>query len=281
MQHLSVFGDLATEFTCLVSAVALTRLILAGYVFTHFKFDFHVPGYNWRQRVCTMHFTELYQKFYDYTLNPNIPYAKHAISIDENRKDFKRVGWDAVDSNRPERDENDNIFFEQVWFAGNHADIGGGYEENESRLSDATLHWMVIAATAIPYPIKLDADVLKAYPMADGRLHNEVKSGFGLVTNLTGWTWTEQFRDLPVDKKTNISKAPMHKSVYQRFDLKEAFEYDARVPYRPRTLSNHIDFGRYYGPNAAFPATSLLSATALADDPMARKKKRSKKRRIR
>jgi hypothetical protein len=112
MQHLSVFGDLATEFTCLVSAVALTRLILAGYVFTHFKFDFHVPGYNWRQRVCTMHFTELYQKFYDYTLNPNIPYAKHAISIDENRKDFKRVGWDAVDSNRPERDENDNIFFE-------------------------------------------------------------------------------------------------------------------------------------------------------------------------
>jgi uncharacterized protein (DUF2235 family) len=119
-----------------------------------------------------MHFTELYQKFYDYTLNTNIPYAKHAISIDENRKDFKRVGWDAVDSNRPERDENDNIFFEQVWFAGNHADIGGGYEENESRLSDATLHWMVIAATAIPYPIKLDADVLKAYPMADGRLHN-------------------------------------------------------------------------------------------------------------
>ena len=276
------FPFLGSFWPNFLTVVRLTFvLILAGYVFTHFKFDFHVPGYNWRQRLCTMHFTELYQKFYDYTLNPNIPYAKHAISIDENRKDFKRVGWDAVDSNRPERDENDNIFFEQVWFAGNHADIGGGYEENESRLSDATLHWMVIAATAIPYPIKLDADVLKAYPMADGRLHNEVKSGFGLVTNLTGWTWTEQFRDLPVDKKTNISKAPMHKSVYQRFDLKEAFEYDARVPYRPRTLSNHIDFGRYYGPNAAFPATSLLSATALADDPMARKKKRSKKRRIR
>ena len=29
------------------------------------------------------------------------------------------------------RDEKGNIFFQQVWFPGNHADIGGGYEEND------------------------------------------------------------------------------------------------------------------------------------------------------
>ena len=69
---------------------------LAFYVYTHLKFDFGVPGYTLRQRLATMHRTELYQKFYDYTLNSNIPYAKHAISIDENRKDFRRVGWDPV-----------------------------------------------------------------------------------------------------------------------------------------------------------------------------------------
>jgi hypothetical protein len=37
--------------------------------------------------------------------------------------------------------------FEQVWFAGNHADIGGRYPENESRLSDISLQWMIDQAT--------------------------------------------------------------------------------------------------------------------------------------
>lgn len=241
-------------------------LALVGYVFTHFKFDFWVPGYNWKQKLCTIHWTELYQKFYDYTLNPNIPYAKHAISIDENRKDFRRVGWDPGETNRPARDELNNIFFEQVWFPGNHADVGGGYEENECRLSDATLRWMLIAATTIPHPITFDVDLLKTYPMADGRSHNEVKAGIGLITRLAGWTWTEHNRDLPA------TDATMHRSVYGQFDLAEAFEFDAWIAYRPRTLRNHVDFARYYEPGAVFPATSLGSAVALADDPESRPK---------
>jgi hypothetical protein len=239
-------------------------LVLAGYVFTHFKFDLSVPGYSWSQRLFTMHFTELYQKFYDYTLNPNIAYAKHAISIDENRKDFKRVGWDPGDTDRSARDEEGNIFFEQVWFPGNHADIGGGYEENESRLSDATLQWMLIAATAIPHTIQVDSSVLKTYPVSVGRLHNEVKTGFGLITKLTGLNWKEQHRDLPSPSAT------MHKSVYERFDAIVAFEYDEWTPYRPQTLRTHADFARFYEPDAPFPATSLSTATALADDPESR-----------
>lgn len=211
-----------------------------------------------------MHFTELYQKFYDYTLNSNIAYAKHAISMDENRKDFRRVGWDPGDTDRPTRDERGNIFFEQVWFPGNHADVGGGYEENESRLSDATLHWMLIAATTIPHPIKFDANVLKTYPVPVGRSHNEVKAGFGLITTLTGLTWKEQRRELP------SKNATMHKTVYERFDATEAFEYDAWTRYRPQTLRIHADFARFYEPDAAFPATSLSTATALADDPESR-----------
>jgi hypothetical protein len=239
-------------------------LVLAGYVFTHFKFDFRVPGYSLWQRLCTMHLTELYQKFYDYTLNPNIPYAKHAISIDENRKDFRRVGWDLGDTDRPERDEKGNILFEQVWFPGNHADIGGGYEENESRLSDATLRWMLIAATTIPYPIKFDYEVLKTHPVPTGRSHNEVKAGFGLITTLSGMSWIEQQRELPSNDAT------MHKLVYDRFDAPEAFEYDQWIPYRPKTLRSHVDFAKFYEAGAPFPATSLSTATAMADDPESR-----------
>jgi hypothetical protein len=31
----------------------------------------------------------------------------------------------------------------QLWFAGNHSDIGGSYAEAESRLSDNALWWMI------------------------------------------------------------------------------------------------------------------------------------------
>ena len=32
-------------------------------------------------------------RFYDMTLNPKVQYARHALAIDERRKDFDRVGW--------------------------------------------------------------------------------------------------------------------------------------------------------------------------------------------
>ena len=260
--HFSFLSSFAANLTGIVGLTVVVALI--GYVVTHLKFDFHVPGYNWKQSLRTTHWTELYLKFYDYTLNPNVTYAKHAISIDENRKEFKRVGWDPGETVRPIRDENGNIFFEQVWFSGNHADIGGGYEENECRLSDAALRWMLTAATTIPHPIKFDQNVLVTHPSPEGRLHNEVRTGFGFLTKLTRWTWTEEHRVLPSNSAT------MHKSVYERFDLKEAFEYDAWIPYRPKTLRNHVDFAKYYELGTVLPATSLQFATADADDPESR-----------
>jgi hypothetical protein len=37
-------------------------------------------------------------------------------------------------------------------------------------------------------------------------------------------------------------QAIMHRSVYERFDAVEVLQYDLAQPYRPPTLSNHIDF---------------------------------------
>ena len=131
-------------------AVALAGIAcVIAYVYTHLKFDFAVPSYNWRESLQTIHFTELWLAFYDARLNKKVSYARHAISIDENRKDFKRVGWGTVGVSRPP-DAEGNRWFEQVWFLGNHADVGGGYPENESRLSDIALDWMVRSAIAIP-----------------------------------------------------------------------------------------------------------------------------------
>jgi hypothetical protein len=54
---------------------------------------------------------ELKHHFYDTTLNVNAGYAKHAISIDENRKDFARVRWSPIAEKQDKRDENGNLYF--------------------------------------------------------------------------------------------------------------------------------------------------------------------------
>ena len=63
----------------------------------------------------------------------NVKRACHALSIDDERQTFHPVLWD-------ERcDEKNRI--EQVWFAGAHSDVGGGYPMN--RLALVTLDWMI------------------------------------------------------------------------------------------------------------------------------------------
>jgi uncharacterized protein (DUF2235 family) len=77
----------------------------------------------------------------DQSLTIDIPFARHALSIDENRASFDRVPWGEKGVWRAE-------WLKQEWFAGNHSDIGGSYPENESRLSDIALGWMVDEAKA-------------------------------------------------------------------------------------------------------------------------------------
>jgi hypothetical protein len=138
--------------------------VIGLFIYTHLKFDFRVPGYSMWKRLATIHPTAVWQKFYGYTLDDHVGYAKHAVSIDENRKDFARVPWGRKDTDRPSRNADGNLWFEQVWFSGNHADIGGGYDENESRLSDIALKWMLTWAARIPDGLKYDTSVLTLHP---------------------------------------------------------------------------------------------------------------------
>ena len=80
---------------------------------------------------------------YDRHFAKDVRYARHLQSIDEGRKDFKRVPWGGSGTVVEPPRENEPEQFDQIWFAGNHADIGGSYPENKSRLSDITLDWMV------------------------------------------------------------------------------------------------------------------------------------------
>jgi T6SS, Phospholipase effector Tle1-like, catalytic domain len=198
-------------------------------------------------------------------MNRNIPYAKHAISIDENRKEFARVRW-GVPDDRPSRDEFGNLTFEQVWFAGNHADIGGGYKDNESRLSDTALKWMLACAYTIPYGIRYERTVLRLHPDPAGIRHDEVKSGFGTISNFFGITWTYGTRKLPNMDNSEFSDATMHRSVYERFDMEEVPDYDAMREYRPVILENHIDFKDAYGKAGAKSNAQRAAVAAYVED---------------
>ncbi|WP_043160558.1 DUF2235 domain-containing protein [Bradyrhizobium sp. Ai1a-2] len=83
--------------------------------------------------------------------NPSIRIFRQAISIDERRCMFrlkKYVEPQPFFSNRfipEEKTEPQDIL--QVWFAGAHGDIGGGYPEAQSALSKYPLLWMLEEAT--------------------------------------------------------------------------------------------------------------------------------------
>jgi hypothetical protein len=208
------------------------------------KFDFRVPGYGLLKRLATVHLAPPKHTFADYTLNVNVTYAKHAISIDENRKDFKRVIWVPDETKINTRDAEKNLYFEQVWFPGVHADIGGGYPENEARLSDVTLGWMLAAASIIPNGIQHDEPVLRRYEDPTGPQHDECKAGH----------WQSAIRPLLTDKNDHLSRATMHHSVYARFAAGSVLLYDRLGPYRPLNLACHVDFQHYYDAKKMPPA---------------------------
>lgn len=94
-------------------------------------------------------------RFYTFSLqklaftqsNPSVRVFRQAIAIDERRRMFRLEPWEEPQTfnyNRFSATNNaepqDSL---QVWFAGVHADIGGGYPEAASGLSKFPLLWMI------------------------------------------------------------------------------------------------------------------------------------------
>jgi hypothetical protein len=100
--------------------------------------------------------------------------------IDEYRRDFLRVPWGGSKT-VPDGSIENVTRFRQVWFAGNHSDIGGSYPENESRLSDITLEWMkTFISKELPDEatrIIVNDDLLRPYPSSAGMMHDELMVG--------------------------------------------------------------------------------------------------------
>ena len=76
-------------------------------------------------------------QFTDTKLSDKVENGFHAMAIDELRLDFPITQWER------------RAGIEQVWFVGAHADVGGGYAETESRLSDVALKWLMDKVSSV------------------------------------------------------------------------------------------------------------------------------------
>jgi uncharacterized protein (DUF2235 family) len=85
--------------------------------------------------------------FHDTTLSRYVLNAFHAVAVDERRKPFRPTLW-------VKKDDASDQTLEQVWFAGVHCDVGGGYRDPE--LSEIPLLWMADKARDCGLAFKSD-----------------------------------------------------------------------------------------------------------------------------
>ncbi|MEU4252953.1 DUF2235 domain-containing protein [Amycolatopsis sp. NPDC026612] len=108
-------------------------------------------------------------QFHDMELTSIVESAFQALAVDEHRRSFKPAVW------APSSAANGQVR-EQVWFAGAHSDVGGGYPQ--PALSDLTLRWMTARAGKCGLAFEPDAFAELAARNELGELHNSLNAFF-------------------------------------------------------------------------------------------------------
>lgn len=83
------------------------------------------------------HLSDLFfpHRFYNYKLTENVEFAYQALAIDDARTSFWPRVWNETNHSKP---------VEQVWFAGMHSNVGGGY--HRAGMAHVALEWMMVRA---------------------------------------------------------------------------------------------------------------------------------------
>ncbi len=173
------------------------------------------------------------------TNNPSVKVVRHALAIDEKRAFFQPMMWG--------KEHQDKQDIKEVWFAGVHSDVGGGYPECESGLAKLSLQWMLREATAkgeappeslLKYPLRIEPKKVDRYVLGKGKdikkenkyigpdalamQHESLKDAWIYVQGIPRSVWSVE------NKKEELRKAPefrainpgacLHESVLLRVD---------------------------------------------------------------
>lgn len=162
-------------------------------------------GPAWLQKISLFDTT-----FHRDTVPSNVSHVRHALALHELRARFEPVLWSTCEEWQS---------LKQVWFAGAHADIGGGYVD--TTLSDIPLEWMASEAKS------LSLDVAACPCVAERRdysrsVHNVISGRFILFTPSV----REYLRDMLEFKfDDGIHYHYLHESARQRLSNRPDIEY--------------------------------------------------------
>lgn len=165
------------------------------------------------EKLASRIWPSLHVGFHDCNLLPIVENAYQALALDERRRPFRAALWNRDTGQR-------NV--QQMWFAGVHSNVGGGYRD--AGLSDMTLTWMV--NRAIECGLVVDDSYLtrRVHPSKFGKLENSYSGAYRLLQLFGIRPCTR-----PVGTCHEVGEM-IHDSVVQRIHT------DRAPPYRPRNL---------------------------------------------
>ncbi len=157
-------------------------------------------------------FQKIQHKFHNFTLVPLVRHARHAIAIDEKRFFFSPVLWDS------QTDPHQTL--KQVWFAGVHKNVGGGWIEDHA-LSDIALQWML--DEAIPTGLRIDPKhLVRISPDAMGKKLRQNFFVFNpLISKNRSWNSTTQGKPMIHD---SVLERSQKDPGYRPWILKESYD---------------------------------------------------------
>lgn len=175
-------------------------------------------------------------KNYDRWLDSDVGHARHALSIDEQRKTFPRVEW-GMAAEMKKAEGRSPCWLKQVWFPGCHSDVGGSYPEPESRLSDISLSWMIEELHDCRPEVQINGSLLYLTPDPTGMQHEEA---FAFRLGPISRRW-------PTAPRKIAPGAALHPAVLARMQAAAVSHLGEMRPYRPEQLRGHKEAGRFYG----------------------------------
>ncbi|KAG9046971.1 hypothetical protein FS837_003307 [Tulasnella sp. UAMH 9824] len=104
--------------------------------------------------------------------NKIVRHVRHALALDERRAKFQASYWipssqstNVIDTTSPNDLQSKDRTVKEVWFAGGHGDVGGGWEpqQKQAQLSRIPFRWMIREAMECTEAIRWDEGALQEF----------------------------------------------------------------------------------------------------------------------